>query len=356
MRRLLLASALVACGGTARAPEVSLALPAPPVTATTPATLQDCAIVGTGERRREGEDPFPFSIYEREAAPQPIFVIEHPEMTHVAWSHFPVPKAGGRGRARAAIGGQARVRYEGFADLYGRTFTMTTRMDSVDGHLWAHAGSPVDVMSASNGEIFASVRTPFRAPHAIVVHGNCANVIYEPSFPRRVTKPRTNVMVSESLSFRLFASPSSAREFTTITPSVPVLFELVERKDEFVHVTADEENIGVDAWVLASDVREISGGGRARGSHVAMPPSVRIGGPNKGRVARDTPLYTSSTDAPLAVEGAFIERGAVVVFNPADAVTADGREIVPFEFEDRFIVAPEGGRLWIAKDVITSTP
>ena len=35
---------------------------------------------------------------------------------------------------------------------------------------------------------------------------------------------------------------------------------------------------------------------------------------------------------------------------------ADGRDVVPFDFEDRFIVAPEGGRLWIAKDVVSSKP
>ena len=161
MKRILGALVLMACGGGTRVSEVSLALPVPAATTGSPATLLECTIVGTGERHREGEEPFPFRIYESENAPQPAFVITYPSIAHVTWSHFPIPTHGGHGRAHAAIAGQG-VRYEGFADLYGRTFTTTTRMDSVDGHLWAHAGSPIDMMSASNGEIFGSVRTPFR--------------------------------------------------------------------------------------------------------------------------------------------------------------------------------------------------
>jgi hypothetical protein len=347
---------LMSCGGASRPNEVSLALPSPSTTATTAATLLGCTIVGTGERYREGEEPFPFRVYESEEAHEPVFVIDRPHVAHVTWSHF--PERAGRGRARAAIGGQAHVRYEGFADLYGRTFTTTTRMDSVDGHLWAHAGSAIDMMSASNrGEIFASVKTPFKAPSSVVVHGNCGSVIYEPSVPSRERKPRNNTMTSDAPSFRLFATPSSARAFTTITPEKPVFLELVERKDEFVRVTADEGNIGFDAWVLSSDVREISGGGRLGGSHRTMPPVIHVDGMHFGRVARDTPLYLSTNDAPLAIQRAFVEQGAAVLYAaPASATTADGREVVPFEFEDHFIVAPEGGRLWIAKDVVSSKP
>jgi hypothetical protein len=354
VKRVACAVVLLACGGPSRVPEVSLALPVPSATSATPATLLECTIVGKGERWREGEEPFPFRVYESEVAPQPLFVIEHPEIAHVTWSHFPTPQHGGRGRARAALGGQAHVRYEGFADLYGRTFTMTTRMDSVDGHLWAHAGSPIDVVSASSGEIFASVRTPFKAPRDIVVHGNCANVIYEPTVPGRVPTARTTTMMSDAPSFRLFATPSSGRAFTTITPTGSVRLEVVERKDELVRVTADEGNIGFDAWVLASDIRESDGGGRLGGSHRTRLPTIRVDGLKKGFVARDTPLYVG--DEPAEVRGAFVEREAVVLYNPSGAMSVGGQSIVPFEFEDRFIVPPEGGRLWIAQDVVSSTP
>ncbi len=354
MRRIACAFVLVACGGGSRAAEVSLALPAPSIAATTPATLLGCTIVGKGERPREDEDPIPFRVYASEDAPVQVFVIGDPEIAHVTWSHFPVPQHGGRGRARVAIGGQARVRYEGFADLYGRTFTATTRMDSVDGHLWSHAGAPVDMMSASNGEIFASVRTPFRAPGAIVVHGNCASVIYEPSVPKRVTKPRSFDDESASPSFRLFATPMSARAFTTITPRDAVPLVVVERKNEFVHATADEGNIGFDAWVLASDVHAISGGGRPVGFLRGVSPTTRAGGGIKGYVSRDTLLYVG--DEPVALRGAVVERGAVVHYVPREAVMAHGRELIPILFEDLFVIPPEGERLWIAKDVVSSIP
>jgi hypothetical protein len=342
----------MACGGGSRPAEVSLALPAPVTSAAQPATLLECTIVGTGERPRDGEDPFPFRVYASEDAPMPVFVVAHPEIAHVTWSHFPIPQHAGRGRARAAFGGQSHVRYEGFADLYGRTFTATTRMDSVDGHLWAHAGSPIDMMSASRGEIFGSVRTPFKAPHDIVVHGNCANVIYEPSVPKRVAKGSFDVE-TQSASVRLFAAPSSPRPFTTIAPLDPVPLVIVERKNEFVRVTADEGNIGFDAWVLASDVHEISGDGRL-GFRRGVSAGLRAGGGTKALVSRDTQLYVG--DEPTALRGAVVERGAIVHFVPREAVTSNGRELIPFLFEDAFIVAPEGERLWIAKDVVSSTP
>jgi hypothetical protein len=355
MKRFLLAF-VVACGG-ARVPEVSLATPAPANSAVTPATLLECTIVGTGERRREGEDAdeFPFRVFESEEAREPVFVIARPDLAHVTWSHF--PERAGRGRAQVGLGGQMHVRYDGFADLYGRTFTATTRMDSIAGHLWAHGGSPIDVMSATNGgDVFASVQTPFKAPRTIVVQGNCANIVYEPTFPPRASKERNITAMSDGPSFRLFASPASGRALTTITPEASVVFDVVERSGEFVRVTGDEGHIGFDAWVLAADTRAFSGGGQLHGVHRTRPPSVRVDGSKTARVARDTPLYVSGDEGAVAVRHALVEHGAVVAYDPARGQTADGREVVPFEFVDRFIVAPEGRDLWIARDVVSSAP
>jgi hypothetical protein len=342
---------LVACGGPGRVPEVSLALPQPVDSAThAPATLLGCTIVGTGERRREGEEEYPFRVFDSNEARLPVFVIAHPEVAHVTW-HF--PERANHGRARVGLGGQSHVRYEGYADLYGRTFTTTTRMDSVADHLWAHAGSPIDVMSATQGgEIFAQVATPFRAPRMLVVQGNCASVVYTPAFPHFDRKDRSIKLVSDAPTFRLFASPSSPRAFTTLTPEQPVFFDVVDRSGDFVHVTGDEGNVGFDAWVLASETREFSGGGRVHHYHRNSPPTVRLDGKKAARVARDTPLYAG--DPPLAVDSAWIEKGAHVVYDPNAATLGDGRKVVPFDFEDLFIVAPEGSRLWIAEDVVSS--
>jgi len=357
VKRLACLFVMIGCGGS-RPSEVSLALPAPSQTAAAPATLLGCTIVGNGERGREGEEPFPFRVFESERAIEPVLVIARPEMAHVTWSQF--PERAGRGRARVAIGRQAHVRYEGFAELYGRTFTTTTRMDSVDGHLWAHAGSPIDMMSASKGDVFASVRTPFKAPSSIVVHGNCASVIYEPAPPpQRDRKPRKIAAVNDAPALRLFSTPSSARAFTTVTPSTNKLLqlEIVERKDDFVRVLGDEGHIGFDAWVLASDIRETSSG-QLPGAHEARPPVIRRDDQDKrATVHRDAQLFLSDIeDAPLVVQGAFVEAGAVIRYDPTQSMTLDGRAIVPFTFDDEFIVAPEGRRLWIAKDVVSSTP
>jgi len=97
VKRLLCESILLAaCGGASRTNEVSLSLPTPSQTAAPPpATLLGCTIVGTGERRREGEEPFPFRVYESDSAHEPVFVIDRPQVAHVTWSHF--PERAGRG-------------------------------------------------------------------------------------------------------------------------------------------------------------------------------------------------------------------------------------------------------------------
>ena len=356
VKRLACAFVLAACGGGGgRAPEVSLVLPAPSASATVAKTLLECTIVGTGERRREGEDAdaFPFRVFDGEESREPVFVIARPEIAHVTWWHF--PRRAGRGRARVGLGDQAHVRYEGWADLWGRTFTTTTRMDAVAGHLWARQGSPIDLMSANGGEIFGSVPTQFRAPKTIVVQGNCADVVYEPATPPRESKPRHITVVNEGPAIHMFASPTAARAFTMVTPQWPVYFDVVERSGDFVHVTGEEGNIGFDAYVPASETREYAGG-RLGGHHMTRRPTIGVGGPTI-RVPRDTPLYVSTMgEGPLAVAGAVIERGAVIAYDLMQATKIDGREIVPFDFTDRFIVAPEGGHLWIAKDVVTSAP
>lgn len=342
MKRLVLAFVVVACGSPApRA--VSLASEhdaAPPVIAK---TVLPCTIVGTGERPREG-DAYPFRIYESEDARLPVLVIDQPELAHVTWMHFPER---GHGRARLSIGGQSHVRFEGFAETYGRTFTITRRMESVAGHLWAHAGSPVDVISAdANGDVFVHVETPFKAPKTIVAQGNCSDLVYQPTFHERPKKERPTG-ASSAKSFRLYAAPTTAHPFTTISPSSPVAFSIRERGGEFFHVTGDEGHIGFDAWVLASEIGEYTPSDEMVSGHLE---GNRIGlalAPQK-RVRRDTPLFVG--DEPTPVRGAIVEAGATIVTHEEQGA------FVAFEFSDGLIVAPEGEHLWIAKDVVSSTP
>lgn len=341
MKRLVLAF-VVSCGSPAPK-TVSLAAQhevAAPIIAQ---TVLGCAIVGTGERPRDGE-PYLFRVYESEDAHLPVLVIDQPVFAHVTWTHFPER---GHGRARFSIGGQSHLRFEAFTDTYGRTFTITRRMESVAGHLWVHAGSPADVISANaSGEVFVSVETPFKSPRSIVAQGNCSDLVYQPRFPERAAKER-HPSAATPKPFRLYASSSIAHPFTTISPSSLVTFDVIERNTDFVHVTGDEDHVGFDAWVPSSEVGEYTGPGNPMRGRFAGEPIAEAFAPRK-RVLRDAQLFVG--DAPEPLRGAVVEKGAFVVTHDEKG------PLVAFEFSDGLIVAPEGGHLWIAKDVVSSTP
>ena len=69
-----------------------------------------------------------------------------------------------------------------------------------------------------------------------------------------------------------------------------------------------------------------------------------------GVVLRDAPLFVGK--APVALAGAFVEKDAELRFQWTDTTTVDGRVYLAFDFEDFMITAPDGQRLWIAKDLV----
>lgn len=315
--------------------------------------LGDCRIAGSGERTRDdGAAAVPFIVFDANDAIEPAFVIAHPEHVRVVWTKFPLRADDGRTRARVEIGGQGHVRYAGFTNLYGRTFTTTKRMDSVRGHLWARATSPIEMMSATaSGEIFARVSTPFEAPKTIVVRGNCADVVYAPELASRPPTLQTSA-VNRASSLRLYASPTSTPFAMLVASDAGIGFDVLERRADFVHVAAEEGHIGIDAWVQASDITDVSGRTRS-GRHTTIAPRLRIGGPARSRVLEDTPLFVGAS--PTALAGAFVEKDAIVVHD-AQSVKVDGREVVAFSFEDLVITAPENRSLWIARDALAPAP
>jgi len=344
---------VVAACGAGAPPAVSLPADVPAVESrpSAPVTLLgDCRVIGSGERRREGDDGAPFEVFGSNEARVPAFVIARPEHAHVVWSHFPARADDGRTRARVDLGGQEHVRYSGYADLYGRTFTITTRMDSVAGHLWARAGAPADVMAATaGGDVYVRVPAPFEAPRTIVVKGNCGALLYDPDVPDTAPNERAADVVNASRSFELFASPTSARPFTTVTlaPEQLVSFQVFERRAGFVRVGADEGYVVIDAWVPASEVVQVSGRGVLRPLR-PTPATFRFSG--AAHVERDTPLYVG--DPPEALRGAVVERNASVLVDARWRTTIEGRAVVAFAFADGLVVAPEGSHLWIAEDAV----
>lgn len=321
--------------------------------------LGGCSVVGTGERPRDTENEnggVPFEVFESNDARLPAFVIARPDHARATWSDFPERADDGRTRAHVSIGGQRHLRYDGFAGLFGRTFTTKRRMSSVDGHLWVRAGAAIDVMSATaHGDVYARAATPFASPKSIVVHGNCADLVYEYEVTPRAPSKKHAATASLTPTLRLFSSPSVATAFTTLTQSIdhPIAFEVREQSGERVRVVADDGDVEMDAWVRASDVGPLATQPESRSTQRATSTSAPTTAPSHALVGRDTELFVDDGfSPPTRLRGAIVEKDASIAYDVAHGSTVNGREIVPFAFDDGFIAPREGTRLWIATDAL----
>ena len=133
-----------------------------------------------------------------------------------------------------------------------------------------------------------------------------------------------------------------------LDPHFNVTFDLVARSAGFSRVVARVGDVDVDAWVSAAELDEgVRAGVSYRGGN-----HWGFTGGGSGRVvlARSSPLLVGPMPRPL--HDATIEEGAqIFVDRSTEAAFAD-QIYVAFTFADRMIEAPEGSRLWIAKDAL----
>ena len=125
----------------------------------------------------------------------------------------------------------------------------------------------------------------------------------------------------------------------------------MERKDGFVRVMGEAQDVGFDAWVRASDVEEDAMGGI--GLHGFG--TSGCGGmmsAEHGLVKKDTTLFVGGDSHPSALAGAVVEKGAEIRYQRGDEATIDGHTYVAFDFEDFTITAGDDARMWISKDAI----
>ncbi len=356
----------MACAHTANVPSVDItALPGAP--AQTDGTLLDeCRIVGTGERVTPGKEQPDFDVFASLAARRAAFIIAGPAQTHVTWSHFPARIDEAHGRARVELGGQEHIRFTGYALLRGRTFSAMQRLyaeglapsERQEGHLWARAGAPVEMLAVEGGAIVAEVGTPFVSPKELIVRGACSAIVYEPEESKHpVAKARTSdeSVLNSGVGLDLFASPEEPRPFTTITTEEAELLvmDVIERRGRFVRVAIDIDDVGFDAWVPSSEVTADVG---ARGIGLSgFGTSSRCGGMGnvqEGVIRRDTPLFVGPSPALLA--SAVVEKNADVYLSTSEETTVDDKVVVPFTFTDGMLIPPNDARFWVAKDDVQS--
>lgn len=314
--------------------------------------LAECRITGDGERSRPwGEGRPSFDVFRSRRARAPSLEIVGTSAVHVSWSAFPA--APGRdARARVELGGQRHVRFVGWTPLEGRLFTTERRMYARPHRVWARAGAPIAITSAVGGVATAVVRTPFSSPETFVVRGGCDAVAYESNPPEIVPRePRAVPKVLTRGPLDLHDAPSGAA-FATIAlaPNAVATVAILERRSGFARVTAEIENVGFDAWVPESEVKgEHVWGGRGYGYGSSHCGGITISA-RSGVVARDSQLFVGTE--PEALGGAVVERDAMIYYRPSEAKTVNGVDVVPFEFQDRWLGAPSGSSFWVAKDAV----
>ena len=345
---------LVACA-TPSAPVTVAAPPIAPHAALRGTLLGGCTIEGDGERtrtrRNEYDQDIPFDLFPTRDASEPVLALADPAHAHVIWSHFPLPASDARfPRAEVELRGLG-IRYRGWANLYGRTFTATRRLDAEHGHVWAHAGAPLDVMSSSDdGVVFARVATRFDAPSSIVVEGTCADVRYEPDAPATRPARTSRSPVGNGKVMHLFMTSDAGSPFTAIVAAPRTLdLDALARAGDRVHVAFDSGVIGFDAWVPASEIDDapaVLPGPPAEIATTAPPPRAL---PDQARVTRDAPVYIEDPPRLLAI--ATLEAGTTVMFDPASEVTVEGQALVAFELASGAVTA-KYDRMWTRKDAL----
>lgn len=350
-----MAAIFVTACSSHQVPVVSVAvLPATPTTPVDETLLGECRIVGTGERSHwtENSEPSQFTVFASMQAREPSLVIAAPGAVAVTWSHFPSP-ADHKRRAQVGLGGQKHIRFDGWSSLEGRTFTAQRRLFAEPGHLWARVGAPVAMLGAEGRVAVARVETPFLSPKTLVVKGACDGVSYQPDEPERASPPERKSLASainKSKSLALFAT-ASGQPFTTLAfdGDYTLSLDVMERKDGFVRVMGEAEDVGFDAWVRADDVDEDSIGGL--GLHGFGTSSCGgVISAERGVVNKDTQLFVGKT--PVALVGAVVERDAEIRWQRYDETTLDGRTFLAFDFEDFTIMSADDQRMWIAKDAV----
>jgi hypothetical protein len=319
--------------------------------------LGECRIAGSGERAQGSlEDAPEFDVFASHDARQAALVVADTATAHVTWSRFPaIPQKDAR--AHVALGGQRHVRFGGWASLSGRTFSTARRMYAEPGHLWAHAGAPIEMMAAEGGVAIARVASPFVSPKTFLVRGACKGVVYEPEEPAHAKRPDRDAkesVLNRYASLDLFAAPKG-RSFTTITfeNQRSFVLDVLDRRDGFVRVAGDEGDVGFDAWVRAGQVTDDdSGFGTIGLSGYGTSSCGGMFSAYRGTLIRDEKLFVG--DKPVELRGAVVEKDADILYRPGEAKTVGGHELVPFEFADRMIRAADGASMWVAKDAVAS--
>ncbi len=334
-----LAWAISGCGPSIEAPslvtfvaerplhrEAPTATPAPP-----------CVIEGDGSSGYQS-----FLVFASAGDPSPIAVVRDPRKVPVRFTAFPPYETGGR--VAVEIAEKQTLEMRGFVDLDRVSFQLARRVDFVAPHVFADAGTVVQVRGRDGTELLVDVRTAFEEPKSVSVRAPCSALAYANASlaDRHPEAGREVVPAAGEMTF--YAGPGLGAIFQARLP-IERTFTVFERRGDFVHVRVGHRpsyehtdgTLVVDAWVRHDSIAPPTPDDSDH-SDCGLP-DERDRCADGPRIREDTPIRLGSTGPVIgtARSGAWVTLGD----------RADGGVAVEFFYD---VIGPPPGKKFFVEE------
>jgi hypothetical protein len=263
----------------------------------------------------------------------------------VAWGIY-------RGRGRGWVHAEDGVLVlDGFADLAKEVFALRREVAVVEDHVWLKQSIPVHPMGADRDGIAVRVDDSFEGLAALAPHVPCESIVFDPPPDTSPAAAATTAPPLESTTPRfgwlsLHEGPGGKRLTTvrTAEQQLPLLLDVVERRDGWTRVRFETDYARFDAWSptsqVDSEVGSLRGFGASGCSSCGIGASVRW-----YAMAQKTPIVVGVMPSVMASSGLVILEGASV------RVGERRGRFVSITPASR-IMPPEGAAFWVPADTI----
>ncbi len=305
-----------------------------------------CAIYGAGTGLVSECNPHMTVVHDVRAGGRAIATF-NPEGAEVAWGVLP-----GKGHGWVHHEDDTFV-LDGFADLSKETFTLLREVSIVDEHVWLKQGIPVGILGAEKTGVAVSFEDTLPGVDSVAARVPCDALLFEPAPPKPEPDPAAMEVELEYASpsvelLTLYRSPGGSA-ITTIgkkDEALPVSFEVVERKPEWMRVRFETEKAKFDVWAKSAHLD--ADWGSMAGMGFAGCGMSRCGGghPSLSTVARPTPVIVGDGPDYAPSPGITVRKGAQVM------VLSERGDYVEIRGYGSRIGAPDGASFWIPKSAI----
>lgn len=263
----------------------------------------------------------------------------------VAWGIF-------RGRGRGWVHAEDGVLVlDGFADLAKEVFALRREVAVVEDHVWLKQSIPVHPMGADRDGIAVQVDDSIEGLAAIMPRVPCESIVFDPPPETSPVAAAPTDPPLESTTPRfgwlsLHEAPGGKRLTTlrTAEQQLPLLLDVVERRDGWTRVKFETDHARFDAWSptsqVDSEIGTLRGFGASGCSTCGTASSARW-----YTMAEKTPIVVGVMPSVAASSGLVILEGASVLVGERRgrfvSITPASR-----------IIPPEGATFWVPADTV----